>query len=166
MKIAIAGPPSSGNYMLKNILKACGAPWVKVCHGDNAHRLPEHDFVVVMVRGVTRWIQSAEARNRITQGPNGFNKSYWLGANTHHDAHQSSYKAFFTEILSNDLPFVLVSYESLISDTDETVTTLCDWIGLEFPGWPALPEIGAKGGFPLKPFDANEKHRNNQALTS
>jgi hypothetical protein len=159
MKIAIAGPPSSGNYMLKNILKACGAEWVKVCHGNNAYRLPEHDFVVVTVRGLARWIQSAEKRRRMDRGRNKFLHSHWLSANTHHDAHQFSYKAFFVEIVTHDLPFAVVSYESLVSDPDDTMTLLCEWLGLEFPGWDALPEKGAKGGFQLKPFEANAKYR-------
>ena len=157
MRVAVAGPPSSGNYMLKSILGACGCDFVKVCHGNRAETLKEMDFVVVLVRGANAWIESGNEHNRFK---NDFADVHWLGkASTHHEAHQVTYRAYFKAILKYDIPFAIVSYESLITDTDDTIKKLCEWIGLTFPGWENMPSENKKGQA-LKPFDANDKYRN------
>jgi len=154
----VLGPPNSGTHWMKDILlTGCGVR--STCrHADSVNeRLIGAAFCVVMTRGIARWVDSVTASERFEKGitrPEGksgrYSQRWWVGEpKTDQECHQFSYAEIFRQLAEHGTPFAVVSYESLVTDPDDTVATLCDWMGTEFSGWTEKTE----------PVDGNEKWR-------
>lgn len=162
-RIAILSPPASGNRFLKETLKRCGAD-AEIYHAPHVDNVKDYDFAVVLIRGIARWLDSNKRSNRFGAEERMPAKThpYWLGhKGDPRGAHQANYAAIFSAIARHQKPFAVITYESLVSDSDDTMELLCEWMGIDWAGWPPPNGIDFNG----PPVDGNAKYRNTLALS-
>jgi len=143
------GPPHSGNGFVANTLRRTGVQ-ADVVHGGEVNLASKSDFAVVMVRGLARWVDSATG-HKLFEKKN--SDSFYQ--TDPHVAHALSYEAIFGAIKEANIPFAVVSYESVVSDTEDTMRKLCEWAGLTFAGFNEEQNQDRTGA----PYDGNAKYR-------
>jgi hypothetical protein len=86
-------------------------------------RLPDYDIQVVVVTRDFFALAQSQLNNHHAANMNGAIQDI-----------QKAYRSIFRELTWTGLPFVTVSYESLIMDSEQTQERLCFHLGLTFFG--------------------------------